>query len=323
MTNSNRAGALSEWGFFTLLIVLAGLAGLYLPFLATLATICLPLPLILLVIRTDIRYGLAGLAAAGLILTVLSSEPVMTLVLIVSYGVLGILYGLLFKNRMSSWKVFVTGIIGSVVLALMSAAVIYLVNGENIFVLNEEARQAALQWLAANQGSMTLNDLPAGWQEEFTNKILDVLELLIPGQYIITTAASAAVTYFLARVALKRFDFPLPPAFELTRIYLPWYSVWGLIAGLGLTLAGDYFGMPLAAKIGKNILFILFYVYLALGLSVGAYFFRKLKVAMLIKLTFLFLAILYIPFSLLVFLLLGVVDTLVNLRRLPEAHKPE
>jgi len=105
LTNTNRAGTLSEWGFFTLLIVLAGLAGLYLPFLATLATICLPLPLILLVIRTDIRYALAGLAAAGLILAVLSSELVMTLVLIVSYGILGILYGLLFKNRLPSWKV--------------------------------------------------------------------------------------------------------------------------------------------------------------------------------------------------------------------------
>lgn len=323
MTNSNKAGALSEWGFFTLLVVLAGLAGLYLPFLATLATICLPLPLILLVLRTDIRYGLGGLAAAGLILTVLSSDPVMTLVLIVSYGILGILYGLLFKNRMSSWGVFGTGVLGAVVLALMSAAVIYLVNGENIFVLNEEARQAALQWWAANQGSLTLNDVPAEWQEEFANRLLGVMELLIPGQYIITTAASAAVTYFLARVALKRFNFPLPPAFDLTRIYFPWYSVWGLIAGLALTLAGDYFTLPLAARVGKNILFILFYVYLGLGLSVGAYFFRKVKVAVLVKLTFLFLAVLYVPFSLLVFLLLGVVDPLVNLRRLPEANKPE
>jgi len=318
LTNTNRAGTLSEWGFFTLLIVLAGLAGLYLPFLATLATICLPLPLILLVIRTDIRYALAGLAAAGLILAVLSSELVMTLVLIVSYGILGILYGLLFKNRLPSWIVLVTGMLGSVVLALISAAAIYLINGENIFVLSGEARQAAMQWLAANQGS-TLNDIPAEWQEEITNKLLDVLELLIPGQYIITSAASAALTYFLARMALKRINYPLPPALELTRIYLPWYSVWGLITGLALTLAGDYFGLPLMAKIGKNILFILFYVYLALGISVGAYFFQKLKVAMLIKLTFLFLAILYIPFSLMVLLLLGVVDTLVNLRRLPEA----
>ena len=88
MTNGNKTGALSEWAFFTLLAVLAGLVGLYLPFLATLATICLPLPLILLVIRRDVRYGLIGLAAAGLILVVLSSEPVMTMVLIVSYGLL-------------------------------------------------------------------------------------------------------------------------------------------------------------------------------------------------------------------------------------------
>ncbi len=323
MTNGNKTGALSEWAFFTLLAVLAGLVGLYLPFLATLATICLPLPLILLVIRRDVRYGLIGLAAAGLILVVLSSEPVMTMVLIVSYGLLGILFGLLFKNRISSWKSFLIGLLGSVSLALVSAAAIYLLNGENIFVLNEEARQAAAQWWAANQGAMTFSDVPAEWQEEFTSKVLAMLELLIPGQYLITSAASAAVTYFLARVVLKRFNFPLPPAFDLTRMYFPWYSVWGLITGLGLTLAGDYFTLPLAAKVGKNILFILFYVYLTLGLSVGAYFFRKVKVARLIKFIFLFLAILYFPFSLLVFLLLGVVDPLINLRRLPEANQPK
>jgi hypothetical protein len=88
-----------------------------------------------------------------------------------------------------------------------------------------------------------------------------------------------------------------------------------------MTLAGDFLSMPLIGKIGKNILFFLFYVHLVLGVSVAGYFFRSIKLAKSFKLVLLALGIVYLPFSISIFLLLGVVDPLINMRQLPEAKE--
>lgn len=316
MTAGEKTRALKEWALFTSLAVIFGLAGIFLPWLYFLATLCFPIPVILLVVRLDSRYGLLGLAAAGLIIITAIPFQAAALVLIVQYGLLGILYGLLFKNGVSSGKSVFIGIAVSVVLAFLSIWLVYAATGQNPFILDQEGRQAAEQWLAANRNS---GGLPTEWQGFFMENIISLFELLLPGQFAVTAAAASALTYLLARVVLRRLNFSLPPAIVFTGIYLPWYSIWGLIAGLGLVLAGDFFSWALAAKAGKNILFIFFYAYLILGLSVAAHFFLRVRLARPVKILFLFLAFAYIPFSMMLVLLLGVTDPLVNFRRFPSA----
>ena len=230
---------------------------------------------------------------------------------------MGILYGLLFKNQVSSGKNIAAGLMGAAVLALFSMTMVYTLTGENPFVLGQEGRRMAEQWLAANQSAGAFNGVPADWQDSFGETMIALFELFIPAQFIVTSAVAAATTYFLARVSLRRLNFILPPPPAFTRMSLPWYSVWVLIAGLGLTLSGDQFSLELAARVGKNILFVLFYVYLALGFSVAAHYFRKIKLARAAKIIFLFLAAAYLPFSVVIILLLGVADSLMNFRRLP------
>lgn len=317
MTTGEKTRALWEWAFFTSLVVVIGLTGIYLPPLYFFATVFIPLPVILLVVRLDTRYGVLGLAAAGLLLLMLIPKPLVVLVLIIQYGLLGLLYGLLFKNQASSGKNIASGLLGAAFLALSSVALIYALTGENPFVLGQEGRQMAEQLLAANQSTGAFDGVPPEWQDSFGVTMISLFELFIPGQFIVTSVVAAAVTYFLARVNLHRLNFSLPPALAFTKMALPWYSVWGLIAGMGLTLAGDQFSLQLAAKVGKNILFVLFYVYLLLGLSVVTYFFRKIKLAKAAKIIFLFFAAVYFPFSVVIILLLGVADPLINFRRLP------
>jgi len=317
LTSGEKTRALWEWIFFTGLVVTIGLAAVYLPVVYFPATVFLPVPVILQVLRKDIRYGISSLAMAGIILFILIPQPVAVFVLIIHYGFLGILYGLLFKNNVFSGGVIVVGLLGAVALALLSAGLSYAFTGSNPFALSMETRQAAEEWLTANRQAGTFNELPTEWQEIFDENIINIFELLIPGQYLVTSGLSSAATYFLARAFLRRGNFPLPPEPAFTRMSFPWYSIWGLIAGLGLALAGDQFSLQLATKLGKNILFIAFYAYLVLGLSVTVYFYRKIKFAPLIKVFLVFLALIYLPFSTMLVLLLGVTDPLVNFRRLP------
>ncbi len=314
MTTGEKSRALAEWAFFTSMFAVAGLAGVYLPPLYSVAAMLLPLPPLLIVLKLDTRYALLGLAAAGLVFFVFMA-PETAGVLVFQYGLLGVLYGLLFKNRVSSGKILSIGMLYAGVSALLYLVLNYFA-GNNLFVLGEEGRRAFEQSMAAYRDTM-LNDIPAEVQETFSESIISTYELLFPGQFIVSSTVLSAITYFFSRACLARLNYFLAPGLVFTMISLPWYSIWGPIAGLALTLAGDNFSWLLAAKIGKNILYILFWLYIVLGLSVAAHFFRRINVVWPVKAVFLIFALAYLPFSMVVLILLGVTDSLVNFRRLP------
>lgn len=314
MTTNEKAKALAEWAFFALIFAVAGLAGFYQPVLEFFVAMLLPLPIMLIVLKLDARYAILGLAAAGLLFFVFM-PPAAVFILVFRYGLLGVLFGLLFKNRISSSKILSAGMAFAGVAALSYMALSYLA-GNNLFVMGEEMRSAFEQAMAAYRDAGMLNNVPAELQESFSDGAISTYELLFPGQYIISAAALAAVTYFLARACLSRMNYFLAPGLSFTMISLPWYSIWGPIAGLGLTLAGDNFSWLLVAKVGKNILYMLFWLYIVLGLSVAAYFFRRINVAWPLKLIFLVFVFAYPPFSMAGLVLLGLTDSLVNFRRL-------
>jgi uncharacterized protein YybS (DUF2232 family) len=313
-TESNKP--LREWVFFSSLLVAAGLLGMILPFLSFIVKIVFPVPLILMALKLDSRYSFLGLAAAAIPLLLLAPDRAEMLVFLVKYGLLGVLYGLVFKNYISAGKSMATGVFGASVLALAAAVFIYLLSGENPFILGQEGRQAVEQWLLLNQDAGAFNELPPEMREVFLKNIIEVFELFIPGQYIVTSMAEAVLIYYLARVLLRWLKYSLAPGLPFTGISFPWYVIWGLIAGLGLTLAGDQFSVPVVAKAGKNILFILFYAYIFSGLSLAAYYYQKIKLAVPLKVLLIITAVVYLPFSVLIILLLGAVDPLVNFRRL-------
>ncbi|MFX4262979.1 DUF2232 domain-containing protein [Pelotomaculum propionicicum] len=315
MTTGEKPRALSEWAFFTSMFAIAGLAGVYLPPLYFVTAMLLPLPAMLTVLKIDARYALLGLAAAGLVFFILM-PPTAASILIFQYGLLGVLYGLLFKNRISSGKTLATGMLYAGVSAFLYLVLNYFA-GNNLFVLGEEGRIAFEQSMAAYRDMGAYNGIPSELEGEISESLISALELLIPGQYIVNSAALAALTYFFARACLARLKYFLAPGLAFTMISLPWYSIWGPIAGLALTLAGDNFSWLLAAKTGKNILFILFWLYIVMGLSVASYFFRRVNVVWPVKLVFLIFALAYLPFSMVALILLGLVDPLVNFRRLP------
>lgn len=315
MTANGKTRSLTDWAFFTLLIAIIGLAGFYLPPFYGFAAMLLPLPAALLVLKGDTLYGILGLVTAGLILTI-TIPPSAAFILVFQYGLLGVLYGLLFKDRVSSAKILSMGMLYAAASAALYLALNYFITGNNLLVLGEADRASIEQVMAAYRDAGLFNDIPPEWQGSAADSIISTFELFIPGQYAVSTAALAAVTYFLARACLQRLNYFLAPGQSFTMISLPWYSIWGPIIGLALTLAGDHFSWLLAAKTGKNILFILFWLYLVMGLSVAVCFFRRIKIAWPIKLILLVFALAYLPFSMFVVILLGVTDPLVNFRRL-------
>jgi len=315
---ANKYSLPVRWVFFTALTFIAGLVAVYPSPFFSLFALAMPLPLILLVLDADVRSGFLALLTAGVLVAVFSS-PVAAFSVTAHYGVLGVVFGLLFKNHVAPGRSILFGAVSAVFFSSLSLALLYGMTGHNPLALGEEGRKLAAEWVNF-QFSSGLS--PGGLDLETARRYVHIFEFFIPGQLFVSMVASAVLTCFLALPLLRRLNYVVVPAPIFSTLSYPWYTVWILIGGLSLTLLGDHFLLDRAAWLGKNILFVLIYVYFFLGLSVAAYYYHRVKLARPVKLVLIFLAILYIPFSAALLIALGVIDSLANIRRLPEKDKP-
>ncbi|MCL6639077.1 MAG: YybS family protein [Firmicutes bacterium] len=310
---ADRYPFLLRWLFYAALTFLAGLGAVSPTPLFFPCALAMPLPVALAVLKTDVRYGFLALVAAGALLSLFSS-PAAAFSVSAHYGMLGVVYGLLFKNNAGPGKSIFWGAVTAVVFTSLSLALLYALTGENPLSLGKEERSLMLEWLNYHYAGGLL---PGGPDFETAVRYLEIFELFLPGQIFVSVVATAVIIYYAVRFLLGKLRFTMPPAPAFSRLAFPWYTIWLLIAGLALLLLGDQFQLDVPARAGKNILFVLVYFYFFLGLSVAVYYYPRVKLAGPVKLIAVFFAALYIPFSAALLVLLGVADTVANLRRLP------
>lgn len=303
-----------EWAFLTVILFLAGMGALFPSPFFFLFNIFLPMPVIIMVLRLDAGYALLSLLATGFGLAAFS-PPVAAFAITSHYGLPGLVFGLLFKNNVSSVKNLLFGTASALLLSLLSVAAIYAYTGYNPLVLGQDEIDLIREWFSA---SAVATIPPYGLDGSAAEVFIRFFGLLKPGLFFISIGTSAVFTYFLARFILSRLNFPLPGVPPFNLMSFPWYTVWFLIAGLFLTLLGDYFYLEIPAGVGKNILLVYVYVSFFLGLSVAAYYYGRINVARPVKIILAVFLAMYFPFSAALLVFLGTADPLVNFRRLPE-----
>lgn len=318
MLAGEKARVLAEGAFLTTVTVLLGILGLSFPPLYYLIFMFIPLPLIVFVRRYHIKYGLPVLLLADAFIFGLAPESSSALLLIVYFNGLGLLYGLLFKNHVPVGRSILTGAGLSVILVLLVVFIVFIVAGVDLFELDQKTRHLMLQNIEVYRQAGVFNGIPVELQTDLINKAVDTIELFMPGQLIVTVIITSVITYLLAHRVFIRLRYQLTPIPPFSKVRFPWYMVWGLIAGLGFTLLGDFLFVSWLGKTGKNLLFILFHVFLVPGLSVAVFYYFRLNFAGWAKFLLLLLLIFYFPLSMVILFLLGVIDSLANLRGLPE-----
>jgi len=139
---------------------------------------------------------------------------------------------------------------------------------------------------------------------------------LIPGVLVFGSLVSSCINYLLARQVLSRLGYRLQAIPPFRTWQLPWYSVWGIIAGLGLALAGDFWGQSLLVAIGQNIIYVYLPILLVTGLSVAVYYYYKVPISATWKMLLVFVALINLPLTVIALILLGTFDPLFNYRKL-------
>ncbi|SHF49126.1 Uncharacterized conserved protein YybS, DUF2232 family [Desulfofundulus australicus DSM 11792] len=321
MVSQWRHNNLVEGAIFASLTAVIAHLGLLVPPLFPLISVVIPLPLAVLVKKRDLVTGALALVVAAVLLLVFYGRPVTVMMLVIQLGPLGLLLGLLFKNRVRAGLAvaMATGI--AVILN-----VITLLSGFWFLGINPLAAGSGIygdieQLLAFYQHQGLIEP---GMEDEIRHLLQEMVQLMIllfPANLVLWSLVSTTITYYLGQVVLQRLGYGVETLPPFRQWQIPWYFVWIVITGLLLFLTGDALNKQSVAAAGKNLVYLGAFLYLVAGLSVLGFYFDRFQLSRAVRLILMVVLILYWPFTVVALTILGLVDSLLNIRQAAQHRK--
>ncbi|MCL0080925.1 YybS family protein [Peptococcaceae bacterium] len=315
MTNTKATRALVEGAFLAALAVLIAAVGLYLPWLFFVTALLFPVPLILMVYRHGLKKGIMSLLVTGVLLLMLYPDPLSITLLMVQLGPVALVLGWLFRNQVSAGKSIVVAAITAALLMVLVTGLMALLLGINPFEITEHlhaAKEASKQFY---QDAGFLKDEQAQKFQEVINNMISTVVLLLPGILISSAMISTLLTYLLARAIMVRLHCSVPVLASFSQWTYPWYTLWGVIAGLILILVGDAYALEIITQIGQNLLYIFGIALMLLGLSVAVYYYKKITWPKVIKIILVILLVMW-PYTPFILAIVGMLDAVMDIRQL-------
>lgn len=311
MTQQQRVSPLAEGAFLALITALMGALAIHLLPVKFLVDFIWGIPIIVIILRHNFRAGLLTLATASFITWILAG-PVMTLLLIIELGPLALAYGLMFRSGVSSGTVLLGGSVVSVISMVLTMLGFAYIANVNIIPTEQEIRSQMdlVKNLYVSRGVMGADEAALLMQNS-----VSLIRVLIPSAFTFASVIRAFLTYIVAVKVLDRLGCPVKPLPPFREWKLPWYSVWFLIMGLGMSLIGDQYKFGSLAMVGKNLVFIVLPIFFITGLAVVTSFFKAWKIPVWIKVLLVVAGVVNISGSIILLTLVGVFDPFVSFRK--------
>lgn len=275
-------------------------------------------PIALLTAREGVRPGLLA-AVLSMVLLALLIAPQWAAASALQFGSLGLVLGYCF-SRVNSFKQI-----------LLKAAAVSLVVTLLVFLVPHWGANASAD--IAREMSGNIDNLVAMWedmglaeslnqQDTTIEELKSVLDTavhwfirLLPSLLVISALGSAFFNFLASRWSLKKKGYPLAEFPAFIKWWVPWYTSWTAVIGLGLALLGDYVNISSILTVGLNLIVLHLPLAFIIGLSVGVYMFSRIK-STLFQAAVIFAGFFYLPVTVLLVLLVGVFDPLFDFRKI-------
>lgn len=316
-------------GLFILLTFLALLGTILIPGVGLLGAALLPVPVSLLVIRGRVKDGVICAVTACLILFLFGYIlPLVMMFLIIT---IAFAHRYAVEKQWPAWRTVYTVFfifVGAVLLYMLLYVIFY---GPGVFSEISGTYNAYIEGMgddpifSSYAGLMMLDraDLDAVLTQ--TRTVLRFIPKILPGILAVSFALISTANYMISSNIYKRNQIEIIPFKPFITWDLPWYYVWGVIAGLVLVLipemGGSLDGGPAAVDmaadiIGYNLIIIFGALYAALGVSVLWGIFERFKLGFLIRIIIIIFLWFFFVVILFIFPLLGIIDIWANFRKL-------
>lgn len=318
-SSSLNTRAIAEGALMAVITAMLALAGLYIPFMQFAVFFIWTVPSVLVIVRHGTTAGIISIVVAGLLILMLAG-PLSAIIAVAQIGGLAIVYGYSFRKR---WKAGVTLLAGTFMMiasTLLLYYIVFLVTGINNLDITGQLKEAIDPAIEMYK-KMGIISAEKGISETYVREILnyyfDMLTYLFPAFFAFAGMTSAFLNFFALQKMLLRFKMEIPKLPPFRYWHLPWWIIWGFIAGFGTTLAGKYWGNDTISMIGSNIMLLYSPVFFVLGLSVAAFFLHKyLGVDKVYRILLPIVIFLLMPYSGMLICLIGLFDLLFNYRRI-------
>jgi uncharacterized protein YybS (DUF2232 family) len=320
MTDTYQTRGLVEGALFAALTVVIAAIGFFIPWLFFISSLLFPIPIILMVYRQGLKKGLLSLITAYFLLLIIYPDPISVTIIFIEFAPIGLLFGLLFKNKVSAGKSILAGTLVAAMLTLIVIGLLSIFTGINTMEIESQLQAEIENSIKIYQETNLMSGDDVEQLSQSMEKFFDYVILLLPGILVIGSMLSTLISYLVSRAVLVRLRhevLPLPPFSKWT---YPWYTVWGIIIGLAMTLIGDRYDYLMVASIGKNILYVFSFSFLLLGISVIAYYYKRLPLNRGVKWLMVILAI-FFPITPYMLIGVGVLDPLLDIRKLNTDQK--
>lgn len=299
------------------------LIGIYIPFFKLIVNWVWTIPIVLVTVRHGLLAGTLSIGVAGLLILSFAG-PVEAVLLMVEFGGLALLYGYAFHKNLNPGIALLGGTLVAILSTLVLYGLYFLIAGINLFDLAGQMRES-IQPTIDLYRSMGIFDKYAGQglTEETVRQMLNsavyFLSLVVPGFLVIMGLSSAFLNYIIAQKILARLFRTQTPQLPLFRLWrLPWWTVWGFIAGFAAYLLGSYTNQKLLSVAGMNVMLVYWLVAFVLGLAVISFFMHKKPEKLgLYRFILIITLVFFFQYATLIIGGFGIADLLFNYRRLP------
>lgn len=207
------------------------------------------------------------------------------------------------------WSLCLAGVLG----VLSVIPVIY--RGIGTDVVQELIRSMMDQYRQSGMlAALTQQGMSEADIQSYMQQALQYFFLFIPGLAALGAMFEySTVNYFYMRWFPR--EGQTQPFFVLWR--LPWYAIWGVNLGIASYLIGTQWNAVALRVFGMNLILVYAVVALVLGSSIFLYYLRSPFLSRLMKAILIFTSFFYFQVTIVSLVLLGLLDLVLNFRRLP------
>ncbi|MDN5348401.1 MAG: hypothetical protein PWP65_1966 [Clostridia bacterium] len=308
-----------EGSLLAALAAVLALAGFYAPPLRFFTHMVWTVPLVVAVVRLDLRTGVMATVVAGALVAFFAG-PVPAFLLFLQFAALGLTYGYLFKIKAAPGRILLYGTFVALLSMAVTLALSFWLVGLPLAGLGQELDAALENTMELYRRAGFLKALEAqGVTAEQLRQTLAAyiywIKMLLPGILGAASLLNALANFLVAQAVLVRLKLHsgnLPP-FRYWQ--LPWYFIWGFIAGLALWLAGDVAQQRWAVVAGLNILYLYLPLLAGNGLAAATFLYHRLNWPPLSKALIILALATSLPAAAILLLALGLFDPFLGYRR--------
>ncbi len=246
---ATRVTSMTESGLLAAVTVVMALIGVYVPLLGTVAVLMWPLPILVLIVRHGVKWGVMAVVVAG-VLTAALVEPAVSLRLALAFAPGGIVLGMCFRGNRPPVQTLTAGIVTSMAAKLVSLGLLFAMTGIEPFSMQFQMMEDSFDQTIELYRNMGMSEDQLTDARDNLTQNLALIRLLVPLVVVLMGLTDTMINYLVGSMVLRRLDhdvrslppfaeWKLPPVF----IYLFGFSLvgayWGLTRQIDLLYQGS------------------------------------------------------------------------------------